>query len=86
MFKEMRRIDRMLSIEESKDILKNCEYGVLSSISDNGYPYGVPLSYVYFDDAIYFHSAREGHKIENIKNRKKCDLKVTLFSVYVSKK
>lgn len=71
MFKEMRRKDRMLSNEEAKDILKNCEYGVLSSISDNGYPYSVPLSYVYFDDAIYFHSAREGHKIENIKINEK---------------
>lgn len=71
MFKEMRRKDRMLSVDEAKDILKNCEYGVLSSISDNGYPYGVPVSYVYFNDAIYFHSAKTGHKIENIKNNDK---------------
>ena len=34
-------------------------------------PYGVPLSYAYKDNGIYFHSARVGHKIENIENNPK---------------
>ena len=32
----------------------------------DGEPYGVPLSYVYREDEIYFHSAPEGRKVENL--------------------
>jgi len=39
---------------------------VLSTISADGHPYGVPLSYCVLDGAIYFHCALEGHKLENI--------------------
>jgi len=67
MFKEMRRKDKQLPMEESVDILKNAEFGFLSTICENGYAYGVPLNYVYFNDSIYFHCANEGQKIENIK-------------------
>jgi len=41
--------------------------GVLACIGDNGYPYAVPLRYVYFNEKIYFHSAKAGYKIESIK-------------------
>lgn len=66
MFKEMRRKDRALENNEAIELLKNCEYGILSTIDKNGYPYGVPLSYVYVDNSIYFHSATEGNKLDNI--------------------
>jgi nitroimidazol reductase NimA-like FMN-containing flavoprotein (pyridoxamine 5'-phosphate oxidase superfamily) len=66
MFKEMRRSDKMLNHEEMLDILENTEYGVLSTIGENGFPYGVPVNFVYKDDTIYFHSALVGHKLENI--------------------
>ena len=33
---------------------------------DDGYPYTVPLNYVYHNGVIYFHSARAGHKIDAI--------------------
>ncbi len=71
MFKQMRRQKRELDISLAKDILKKCEYGTLSTISDNGYPYNITLSYVYYKDCIYFHSAKEGHKIDNIRNNNK---------------
>ncbi|KHD38599.1 MFS transporter [Clostridium acetobutylicum] len=71
MFKEMRRKERELSFKETEKILKSCEYGVLSTIGENGYPYGVPISYVYLNGFIYFHSATEGHKLENIENNPK---------------
>lgn len=67
MFREMRKKERQIDIEEAAGILKNCEYGVLSTVSDNGYAYGVPLSYVYMDNNIYFHCAVEGHKLDNIR-------------------
>ncbi len=66
MFREMRRKDRQLTVEESIEILLKGETGYLSTISANGYPYTVPLNYIFFNDCIYFHCAKEGHKIDNI--------------------
>ncbi|MDD2190258.1 MAG: pyridoxamine 5'-phosphate oxidase family protein [Eubacteriales bacterium] len=68
MFKEMRRKDKMLTEDEMLDILASSEYGVLSTIGDDGFPYGVPVNYVYKDDFIYFHSASTGHKLDNVAN------------------
>ncbi|MDZ5016887.1 pyridoxamine 5'-phosphate oxidase, partial [Clostridium perfringens] len=71
MFKEIRRKDREIEGSQVIEVLKKCEYGILSTVDENGYPYGVPLSYVYANDSIYFHSAVEGHKLENIKKNDK---------------
>ncbi|MTI58747.1 MAG: pyridoxamine 5'-phosphate oxidase family protein [Firmicutes bacterium] len=71
MFREMRRKDRELKNDEVIEILKNSDYGILSTISQNGYPYGVPISFVFFNNSIYFHGATEGHKLDNILNNSK---------------
>lgn len=62
----MRRKDRKLAEEETMSILNTAEYGVLSTVSADGQPYGVPLNYCVQDGAIYFHCAAEGHKIANM--------------------
>ena len=46
MFREMRRKMQALTAEETAEILKRNTSGVLSLNGDDGYPYGVPLSYV----------------------------------------
>jgi len=66
MFREMRRKRQMLSHEESIAILQNMTYGTLAVHGDDGYPYAVPVSYVYDDGKIYFHSAMSGHKVDAI--------------------
>jgi len=66
MDRELRRKDRGITELEAWELLERGEYGVLSTISADGAPYGVPLSYCVIDHRIYFHSAREGHKLENI--------------------
>lgn len=71
MFREMRRLKQKLSKEECKTILQNNTSGVLAVTGDDGYPYAVPLSYVYVNDRVYFHSARSGHKIDAINNSDK---------------
>ncbi|MBX4270062.1 pyridoxamine 5'-phosphate oxidase family protein [Clostridium estertheticum] len=71
MFNEMRRKDRELKNDEVIEILKNNTYGVLSTVSENGYPYGVPISYTFFNNSIYFHGAIKGHKLDNILNNNK---------------
>ena len=40
------------------------EYGVLSLITPEGEPYGIPLSYVCCGRSLYFHSARDGLKMD----------------------
>lgn len=66
MYREMRRKDKKLSEEEMLQILNTGLYGVLSTVGEDGIPYGVPISFVYNDDQIYFHSALVGHKLDNI--------------------
>lgn len=68
--KELSRKDRAIPQEEAIAILKKAEYGVLSTISENGKPYGVPLNFCIIDHCIYFHCAVEGQKIDNIKQNK----------------
>ncbi|WP_143317752.1 pyridoxamine 5'-phosphate oxidase family protein [Clostridium sp. HBUAS56017] len=82
MFREMRRKDRELKNDEIIEVLKNTSYGILSTISENGYPYGVPISYVFFNDSIYFHCATKGHKLDNILNNDKVSFCV-VDSIYV---
>ena len=67
MFREMRRKNQQLKKEDTLKVIKRCQNGTLACLGDNGYPYSLPLSYVYLDNRIYFHSAKEGHKIDAIK-------------------
>ncbi len=69
-FRAMRRKRQQLSDAESVDILKKATSGTLALLGDGGYPYAVPISYVYSDGQLYFHSALTGHKVDAIRN---CD-------------
>ena len=66
MFREMRRKKQSLPAEECVDILRRMLHGTLALLGDEGYPYAVPVSYVYADGKIYFHSALAGHKVDAI--------------------
>lgn len=70
-FRAMRRKRQQLSDEESVGILQRATSGTLALLGDNGYPYAVPISYVYADGKLYFHSALNGHKVDAIKNHDK---------------
>lgn len=67
-FREMRRRRQQLSNEESVAILQKATSGTLALLGAGGYPYAVPLSYVYSDGKLYFHSALAGHKVDAIRN------------------
>lgn len=64
--KPIRRADRTLLQEDVIKILKTGEYGILSTVSNDGQPYGVPVSYCYANNLLYFHCATEGHKLDNL--------------------
>lgn len=66
---KMRRFKQQLPASESKEILLTATNGILSLTDIDGAPYGVPLSFAYDGaNAIYFHCARTGHKIDCIRN------------------
>ena len=67
MFREMRRIKQQLSGEEVAGILHAGQTGVLAVNGDDGFPYAVPLNYVYCDGKLYFHCAKSGHKLDSIR-------------------
>ena len=66
-FRAMRRFRQQLSDAEAEEVLRRNTSGVLAVQGDNGYPYAVPLSYVYRDGRIRIHCARTGHKIDAIR-------------------
>jgi len=70
MFRSMRRAGQQLSAEETERVLTEGRTGVLAVLGDEGYPYAVPLNYVYRDGRIIFHCARSGHKMDALRG---CD-------------
>lgn len=63
---EVRRKDREISAEEAWSVLRDAEYGFLSTVSPEGAPYGVPLSFCVLNRHIYFHCAMAGRKTDNL--------------------
>ena len=79
MFRPIRRKSKEISLDEAKALLRDERRGVLAMHGDDGYPYAIPLNFLY-DEAqgkIYFHGAAAGHKADSIRaNDKVC------FTVY----
>ncbi|MBS5063360.1 MAG: pyridoxamine 5'-phosphate oxidase family protein [Hungatella hathewayi] len=74
MFREMRRFKQQLPETEMIQILENGKTAVLGVSGDDGYPYTVPINYVYADGKIYFHQAKSGHKYDSMKRCGKVSL------------
>lgn len=78
MEKKMRRFKQLLSEEESLKILRSTTSGVLALCGEDMQPYGVPLSHVYDNGKLYFHSALSGHKVDLIKHN--CNASFTVIA------
>ena len=76
MFRKMRRNKQLLSIEDTITVLNRCTNRVLACLGDEEYPYAVPVSYVSFNDKIYLHSSKSGHKIDAIMQKPKVSFSV----------
>ena len=72
----MRRRERELSKEAAERILEEGEYGILATCGEDGWPYGVPLSYVWHEGKLYFHGAVTGHKLKNLAYNEKASFTV----------
>lgn len=71
MFREMRRHKQALPHEACQAILHRGSSGVLALSGDDGYPYALPISYLYDGEKLYFHCAKTGHKIDAIRRCEK---------------
>lgn len=73
MFRPLRRSKQALDLDSCKALLARLPRGVLSLLGDEGYPYGIPMNHYYIEEknALYFHGAKEGHKIDAIKHEPK---------------
>ncbi len=71
-FRPMRRAEQQTTQEEVAALLASSRRGALATIGDFGYPYAIPINFVYDAEAnrIYFHCAKSGHKRDAVS---KCD-------------
>ena len=67
----MRRFKQQMTETECLELLKTASRGVLALLGDHDYPYAVPLDFVLDGDKIYFHCAKEGHKIDAVRKHDK---------------
>lgn len=72
MFRAMRRKKQELDDAACRAVLERGSSGTLALLGDEGYPYALPISYVYDGaDKLYFHGARAGHKLDAIRRCEK---------------
>ena len=64
---KMRRHDRETGTEKAWEILENAEYMTLSMMGAEGVPYGVTLSFARVENALYFHCANAGYKLDSLR-------------------
>lgn len=64
-------------------LLVRAAVGRLGSAGNDGFPRIKPLNFVYLDGAVYFHSAREGEKIDDILRDSRVCFEVDLPIAYV---
>ena len=69
MFRPIQKKKNELSTEDTKQILREARRGVLAVNGEDGYPYAIPINFIYDETAgrIYFHSSRTGYKLDAIK-------------------
>ena len=69
MFRLIRNKKNEISIYAVKELLRCSRRGILAVNGDHGYPYAIPINYLYDEDAhkIIFHGAKAGYKVDCLK-------------------
>ena len=73
MFRSIRKKKNEISIDTAKELLRSSRRGVLAVNGDDGYPYAIPMNYLYDEEnqKILFHGAKAGHKVDSLKKSDK---------------
>ena len=65
---DLRRADKLMSQEELRLFLADAYCGRTATIGRDGYPYVVPNLFVWMDERIFLHTARQGgHFLANVR-------------------
>ena len=73
MFRPIRKKKNEISTDAAKALLRSSRRGVLAVDGDDGYPYAIPINYLYDEEneKIIFHGAKAGHKVDALKKNDK---------------
>jgi nitroimidazol reductase NimA-like FMN-containing flavoprotein (pyridoxamine 5'-phosphate oxidase superfamily) len=71
-------LHHQLGLQDSEAVLAKCSIGHMATISEDGYPYVIPVHYVHSDGKIYIHGASKGLKIDNINQNPRVSFEATL--------
>ena len=79
MFRAIRKKKNEIGKDKAETLLQISRRGVLAVNGDEGYPYAIPINYIYDKEVqkIYFHGARAGHKVDAL-----CVCDKVCFTVY----
>jgi len=61
---KMRKSKSIISYQDCLKVIDNQNFGTLTIT--NSFPYSIPMNYVYDHHTVYFHTAREGYKLNGI--------------------
>ena len=68
MKREMQHAECLMTAEEAKACLQRENWGVLSVCGDDGFPYGVPMNYVWADGTVLLHcTSKKSHRLDALK-------------------
>lgn len=65
----MRRKDREMPAEFALMVLDKCSFATLATTNADGTPYSTPITIVREEGSIYFHSAPQGQRADNLRAR-----------------
>ena len=69
--------------QEITRILDGTNIGRLATIDAEGYPYVTPVNFVFHQGCVYFHSARQGEKLDNLDRDPRVCFEVDLPLAYL---
>ena len=82
----MRRTDREKDVNFAWEVIDRSSYATMATVNMDGTPYCVGLSVVRSGNVLYFHCAKEGQKVENLRQSPRvclffaCDVHPTRFT------
>jgi len=80
----MRKSNKEIKDQEViRELLETAHVGRLGTVAADGYPMVKPLNFAYSNGKIYFHSAKEGEKIEDIRRDNRVCFEVDLPIAFV---
>lgn len=77
---------KRLEIKDKKEIQRLLEQGRIgrfATVDADGYPYVVPVNYVYHQDTIYFHCSLKGEKLDNLEKSSKVCFEIDFPLAYL---